>query len=45
MLTVSTFCTGQHLLSAVVEQQIGADTVSWELHPRQPDSATSNTLA
>lgn len=44
MLTMSTFCTGQHLLSAVVEQQIGADTVSWELHPRQPDSATADTV-
>ncbi|KAL3152409.1 Alanyl-tRNA editing protein Aarsd1 [Trebouxia sp. C0010 RCD-2024] len=36
--------TGQHLLSAVVEQVAGADTVSWELHPQQPNSATSDTV-
>lgn len=35
---------GQHLLSAVVEQVAGADTVSWELHPQQPNSATSDTV-
>ena len=35
---------GQHLLSAVVEQVAGADTLSWELHPRQPDSATADTV-
>lgn len=36
--------TGQHLLSAVVEQLIGADTVSWELHPQQTDAATADTV-
>jgi len=36
--------TGQHLLSAVVEGLTGADTVSWELHPQQLDSATADTL-
>ena len=35
---------GQHLLSAVVEQVAGADTVSWELHPRQRNSATADTV-
>lgn len=36
--------TGQHLLSAVVERLTGADTVSWELHPRQLDTATADTV-
>ena len=35
---------GQHLLSAVVEQVAGADTLSWELHPQQPDSVTADTV-
>lgn len=35
---------GQHLLSAVVEQVAGADTLSWELHPQQPDTATADTV-
>ena len=35
---------GQHLLSAVVEQVAGADTLSWELHPQQPNSATADTV-
>ena len=35
---------GQHLLSAVVEQVAEADTLSWELHPQQPDSATADTV-
>lgn len=36
--------TGQHLLSAVVEQVAGADTLSWELHPQQHDSANADTV-
>lgn len=36
--------TGQHLLSAVVERLTGADTVSWELHPQQLDTATADTV-
>lgn len=43
-VTVTAMLAGQHLLSAVVEQLIGADTVSWELHPRQTDSATADTV-
>lgn len=35
---------GQHLLSAVVEQVAGADTLSWELHPQQPHSPTADTV-
>ena len=35
---------GQHLLSAVVEQVAGADTLSWELHPQQLDTATADTV-
>ena len=35
---------GQHLLSAVVEQVAGADTLSWELHPQQPHSSTADTV-
>lgn len=35
---------GQHLLSAVVEQVAGAETVSWELHPQQLDTATPGTV-
>ena len=35
---------GQHLLSAVVEQIAGADTLSWELHPQQQDSANADTV-
>jgi hypothetical protein len=32
-------CAGQHVLSAVVDLLAGADTVSWELHPSDPDAA------
>ena len=39
-----TACLGQHLLSAVVEQIAGADTLSWELHPQQHDSANADTV-
>ena len=35
---------GQHLLSAVVEQLAGIDTLSWELHPQQSDTATADTV-
>jgi len=32
------------LLSAVIERLTGADTVSWELHPQQLDTATADTV-
>lgn len=35
---------GQHLLSAVVEQVAGVDTLSWELHPQQPDTTTGDNV-
>lgn len=35
---------GQHLLSAVVEQLTGAETLSWELHPQQHNSAGADTV-
>lgn len=36
--------TGQHLLSAVIERLVGADTVSWEMHSQQPDAVTADTV-
>ena len=32
--SLACFTAGQHLLSAVCDEVAGADTVSWELHPR-----------
>ena len=36
--------SGQHLLSAVVEQLVGADKVRWELPPSQPETAPADTV-
>lgn len=35
---------GQHLLSAVCDEVAGADTISWELHPRSTDNESSDSV-
>lgn len=35
---------GQHLLSAVCDEVAGADTISWELHPRPTSSDSSDSV-
>ena len=38
-------CTaGQHLLSAACDEVAGADTVSWELHPRPAGDEGSDSV-
>ena len=37
--------TGQHLLSAVVDEIVGADTISWEMHPLRDDQEPSASTA
>ena len=36
--------TGQHLVSAVCDEVLGADTVSWELHARADSPGGSNDV-
>ena len=36
--------TGQHLVSAVCDEVLGADTVSWELHARAASQGGSNDV-
>lgn len=38
------FTAGQHLLSAVCDEVAGADTVSWELHPRPAGDEGSDSV-
>ena len=37
--------TGQHLLSAVVDEVVGADTLSWEMHPFREDAEPASNTA
>ncbi len=36
--------TGQHLVSAVCDEVLGADTVSWELHARASEPGSSDNV-
>ena len=42
--SVVCFTAGQHLLSAVCDEVAGADTVSWELHPRPAGDEGSDSV-
>ena len=36
--------TGQHLVSAVCDEVLGADTVSWELHARASEPGSNDNV-
>ena len=42
--SLACFSAGQHLLSAACDEVAGADTVSWELHPRPPGDEGSDSV-